>query len=82
MFKKLFNFGKKKQEELNENEVVKEQEITVEGNDDTNESKQEDTVVSKEDAIEEGVEEKIENEEIKDLENSYVINLKKQMKII
>ncbi len=71
MFKKLFNFGKKKQEELNENEV-KEQEITVEGNDDTNESKQEDTVVSKEDAIEEGVEEKIENEEIKDLENSYV----------
>lgn len=70
MFKKLFNFGKKKQEELNENEVVKEQEITVEGNDDTNESKQEDTVVSKEDAIEEGVEEKIENEEIKDLENS------------
>ena len=67
MFKKLFNFGKKKQEELNENEVVKEQEITVEGNDDTNESKQEDTVVSKEDAIEEGVEEKIENEEIKDL---------------
>ena len=68
MFKKLFNFGKKKQEELNENEVVKEQEITVEGNDDTNESKQEDTVVSKEDAIEEGVEEKIENEEIKDLE--------------
>ncbi|CED94477.1 Signal recognition particle receptor FtsY [Romboutsia ilealis] len=72
MFKKLFNFGKKKQEELNENEVVKEQEITVEGNDDTDESKQEDTVVSKEDAIEEGVEEKIENEEIKDLENSYV----------
>jgi fused signal recognition particle receptor len=72
VFKKLFNFGKKKQEELNENEVVKEQEITVEGNDDTNESKQEDTVVSKEDAIEEGVEEKIENEEIKDLENSYV----------
>ncbi len=72
MFKKLFNFGKKKQEELNENEVVKEQEITVEGNDDTNESKQEDTVVSKEEAIEEGVEEKIENEEIKDLENSYV----------
>lgn len=72
MFKKLFNFGKKKQEELNENEVVKEQEITVEGNDDTNESKQEDTVVSKEDAIEEVVEEKIENEEIKDLENSYV----------
>lgn len=70
MFKKLFNFGKKKQEELNENEVVKEQEITVEGNDDTNESKQEDTVVSKEDAIEEVVEEKIENEEIKDLENS------------
>ena len=63
---------KKKQEEINENEVVKEQEITVEGNDDTNESKQEDTVVSKEDAIEEGVEEKIENEEIKDLENSYV----------
>ena len=59
MFKKLFNFGKKKQEELNENEVVKEQEITVEGNDDTNESKQEDTVVSKEDAIEEVVEEKI-----------------------
>ena len=72
MFKKLFNFGKKKQEELNENEVVKEQEITVEGNDDTNESKQEDTVVSKEDAIEEVVEEKIENEEIKDLENSDV----------
>lgn len=72
MFKKLFNFGKKKQEELNENEVVKEQEITVEGNDDTDESKQEDTVVSKEDAIEEGVEEKIENEEIKDLENSDV----------
>lgn len=72
MFKKLFNFGKKKQEELNENEVVKEQEITVEGNDDTDESKQEDTVVSKEDVIEEGVEEKIENEEIKDLENSYV----------
>ena len=72
MFKKLFNFGKKKQEELNENEVVKEQEITVEGNDDTDESKQEDTVVSKEDAIEEVVEEKIENEEIKDLENSYV----------
>ncbi len=72
MFKKLFNFGKKKQEELNENEAVKEQETTIEGNDDTNESKQEDIVVSNEDAIEEVVEEKIENKEIENLENSEV----------
>lgn len=71
MFKKLFNFGKKKQEELNENEGINEQESTIkENNDGTNESKQDDVVVSKEDVIEESVEEKIENEEVKDLENN------------
>lgn len=72
MFKKLFNFGKKKQEELNENEAVKEQEAIVEGNDDTNESKLEDIVVSKEDVIEEAFEEEIENEEVKNLKNNDV----------
>ncbi len=43
MFKKLFKFGKKKQEELNENEVINEQESTIEENsDNTNDSKQDD----------------------------------------
>ncbi|MGM9543946.1 MAG: signal recognition particle-docking protein FtsY [Romboutsia timonensis] len=69
MFKKLFKFGKKKQEEANENEVVNEQEAAIEeNNDNVNESKQEDIAVSNEDVVEE----KIENEETKDLENSDV----------
>ena len=76
MFKKLFNFGKKKQEELNENEVINEQESTIkENNDNANQSKQEEIVVSKEDIIDENVEEKIENKEIKDLEDSDVSQL-------
>lgn len=67
MFKKLFKFGKKKQEEANENEVVNEQETVIEeNNDNVNESKQEDIAVSNEDVVEE----KVENEETKDLENS------------
>ena len=69
MFKKLFKFGKKKQEEANENEVVNEQETAIEeNNDNVNESKQEDIAVSNEDVVEE----KVENEETKDLENSDV----------
>lgn len=69
MFKKLFKFGKKKQEEANENEVVNEQETVIEeNNDNVNESKQEDIAVSNEDVVEE----KVENEETKDLENSDV----------
>lgn len=72
MFKKLFNFGKKKQEESNENEVINEQEFTIkEDNDNENQSKEE-IVVSKEDIINENVEEKIENKEVKDLEDSEV----------
>ena len=67
MFKKLFKFGKKKQEEANENEVVNEQETAIEANNDNvNKSKQEDIAVSNEDVVEE----KIENEETKALENS------------
>ena len=69
MFKKLFKFGKKKQEEANDNEVVNEQETAIEeNNDNVNESKQEDIAVSNEDVVEE----KVENEETKDLENSDV----------
>ena len=69
MFKKLFKFGKKKQEEANENEVVNEQETVIEeNNDNVDESKQEDIAVSNEDVVEE----KIDNEETKDLENSDV----------
>ena len=67
MFKKLFKFGKKKQEEANENEVVNEQDTAIEANNDNvNKSKQEDIAVSNEDVVEE----KIENEETKALENS------------
>ena len=69
MFKKLFKFGKKKQEEANDNEVVNEHETAIEeNNDNVNESKQEDIAVSNEDVVEE----KVENEETKDLENSDV----------
>ena len=69
MFKKLFKFGKKKQEEANENEVVNEQDTAIEANNDNvNKSKQEDIAVSNEDVVEE----KVENEETKDLENSDV----------
>lgn len=69
MFKKLFNFGKKKQEELNENESIKEQEVIVEENDDKGENKQKDIGISNEDTNEEVFEESSENEQIKDLEN-------------
>ena len=70
MFKKLFKFGKKKQEEANDNEVVNEHDTAIEeNNDNVNESKQEDIAVSNEDVVEE----KIENEETKALENSDVI---------
>ena len=69
MFKKLFKFGKKKQEEANENEVVNEHDTAIEeNNDNVNESKQEDIAVSNEVVVEE----KVENEETKDLENSDV----------
>ena len=69
MFKKLFKFGKKKQEEANDNEVVNEHDTAIEeNNDNVNESKQEDIAVSNEDVAEE----KVENEETKDLENSDV----------
>ena len=69
MFKKLFKFGKKKQEEANDNEVVNEHDTAIEeNNDNVNESKQEDISVSNEDVVEE----KVENEETKDLENSDV----------
>lgn len=69
MFKKLFKFGKKKQEEANDNEVVNEHDTAIEeNNDNVNESKQEDIAVSNEDVVEE----KVENEETKGLENSDV----------
>ncbi len=69
MFKKLFKFGKKKQDEANDNEVVNEHDTAIEeNNDNVNESKQEDIAVSNEDVVEE----KVENEETKDLENSDV----------
>jgi len=69
VFKKLFKFGKKKQEEANDNEVVNEHDTAIEeNNDNVNESKQEDIAVSNEDVVEE----KVENEETKDLENSDV----------
>ena len=69
MFKKLFKFGKKKQEEANDNEVVNEHDTAIEeNNDNVNESKQEDIAVSNEDVVEE----EVENEETKDLENSDV----------
>ena len=69
MIKKLFKFGKKKQEEANDNEVVNEHDTAIEeNNDNVNESKQEDIAVSNEDVVEE----KVENEETKDLENSDV----------
>ena len=62
MFKKLFKFGKKKQEEANDNEVVNEHDTAIEeNNDNVNESKQEDIAVSNEDVVEE----KVENEETK-----------------
>ena len=57
MFKKIFNFGKKKQEELNENETIKQKEVIVEENEDKNK---------------ESVEDKIEKEQIKDSENSEI----------
>lgn len=65
MFKKLFNFGKKKQEELNENESIKEQEVIVEENDDKDENKQKYIEMLNEEVFEESSE----NEQIKDLEN-------------
>ena len=69
MFKKIFKFGKKKQEEANDNEVVNEHDTAIEENNyNVNESKQEDIAVSNEDVVEE----KVENEETKDLENSDV----------
>ncbi len=69
MFKKLFKFGKKKQEEANDNEVVNEHDTAIEeNNDNVNESKQEDIAGSNEDVVEE----KVENKETKDLENSDV----------
>jgi len=69
VFKKLFKFGKKKQEEANDNEVVNEHDTAIEeNNDNVNESKQENIAVSNEDVVEE----KVENEETKDLENSDV----------
>ena len=40
MFKKIFNFGKKKQEELNENETIKQKEVIVEENEDKIEKEQ------------------------------------------
>ena len=57
MFKKIFNFGKKKQEELNENETIKQKEAIIEENEDKNK---------------EYFEEKIEKEQIKDSENSEI----------
>ena len=52
MFKKLFKFGKKKQEEANDNEVVNEHDTAIEeNNDNVNESKQEDIAVSNEDVV-------------------------------
>ena len=54
MFKKLFKFGKKKQEEANDNEVVNEHDTAIEeNNDNVNESKQEDIAVSNDDVLEE-----------------------------
>ena len=74
MFKKLFKFGKKKQEEANDNEVVNEHDTAIEeNNDNVNESKQEDIAVSNEDVVEE----KVENEETKDLEKDVVKNTAK-----
>ena len=71
MFKKLFNFGKKKTEELNENEVVNANESLVEvDKDEKNETVKEDIVVSNEDTAEEKVEDTMDNQEIEDLENS------------
>lgn len=66
MFKKLFNFGKKKQEELNENESIEEQEVIVAENDDKDENKQKYIEMLNEEVFEESSE----NEQIKDLENS------------
>ena len=57
MFKKIFNFGKKKQEELNENETIKQKEAIIEENEDKNK---------------ESFEDKIEKEQIKDSENSEI----------
>ena len=57
MFKKIFNIGKKKQEELNENETIKQKEVIVEENEDKNK---------------ESFEDKIEKEQIKDSENSEI----------
>ena len=71
MFKKLFNFGKKKTEELNENKVVNANESLVElDKDEKNETVKEDIVVSNEDTAEEKVEDTMDNQEIEDLENS------------
>ena len=44
MFKKIFNFGKKKQEELNENETIKQKEVIVEENEDKNKESFEDKI--------------------------------------
>ena len=57
MFKKIINFEKKKQEELNENETIKQKEVIVEENEDKNK---------------ESFEDKIEKEQIKDSENSEI----------
>lgn len=70
MFKKLFNFGKKKQEELSENEEIKEQDVIIEEDNDEYESKQEEIVTSNENTNEQVFEDERENEQIKDLENS------------
>ena len=62
MFKKLFNFGKKKTEELNENEIVNANESLVEvDKDEKNETVKEDIVVSNEDTAEEKVEDTMDN---------------------
>ena len=66
MLKNLFNFGKKKQEEQNENDEVNKQESIIdENNNDKNESNQDDIV----DLNEEEVKEKLENEETNIIED-------------
>ena len=70
MLKKIFKFGKKNQEELNEKEVTIEK-----SNEEVNEKKQEDIVVSNEPVTEEKVEDKIENEKSKNLEDIEPKNL-------
>ena len=70
MLKKIFKFGKKNQEELNEKELTIEK-----SNEEVNEKKQEDIVVSNEAITEEKVEDKIENEKSKNLEDIEPKNL-------